>query len=116
MQKILEVRLEKVRMLREWPTLIKRGADAAGRRLGKVEVCLFGSVAEKRWDGSSDLHVLIISDSSPETNLGRSDLKAEIEEEAGLPPIHPLEIHLATRTEADWYFKHAEKMVKVFEE
>lgn len=116
MEKILEVRLERVRMLREWPTLVKRVADAAERRLGKVDVYLFGSVAEGRWDGSSDIDVLILSDGLPKTNLGRSDLKAEIEEGAGVPPIHPLEIHLATRMEADWYFKHAKKMVKVLRE
>lgn len=116
MERILEIRLERVKMLKEWSIWVDRVADAARRRLGKVEVYLFGSVAGGRWNGSSDVDVLIISDNLPKTNLGRSDLKAEIEEEAGLPPIHPLEIHLATRTEADWYFKHAEKMVKVFEE
>lgn len=116
MERILEVRLEKTKMLEEWPIWTKKVADAAERRLGKIRVYLFGSMAEGRWDGSSDVDLLIISNNLPKTNLERSDLKVELEEEAGLPPIHPLEIHLATKTEAEWYFKHIKRTVELSEE
>jgi predicted nucleotidyltransferase len=44
--------------------------------------------------------ILIISDQLPKKCKDRGNLKANIEEGAGLPLYHPFEIHLATRGEA----------------
>jgi len=44
---------------------------------------------------------LIVADRLLRDFRVRGNLKAEIEEEAGLPLYHPFEIHLATREEAE---------------
>ncbi len=113
MSEILRSRLEIVRLAKQWEYWSKRIAIAARRVLGECEVYVFGSVAEERATGGSDVDILIVSDRLPDTNRERWDIKARIEEEAGLPLYHPYEIHLANRKEAQWYFKHIKEYIKI---
>ena len=113
MWRILESRLEMVRLAREWRFWCDRIARAAERILGDCEVYVFGSVVEGRAVGGSDVDVLIVSDEIPDRNRDRWGLKARIEVEAGLPLYHPYEIHLANREEAKWYFRHIKKAVRI---
>jgi hypothetical protein len=39
----------------------------------------------------------------------------EIEERAGLPFVHPFELHLADPGEAEIYFRHIDKFLKLYE-
>lgn len=55
-------RLEMVRLAREWRYWSKKLAEAARRVLGGCEVHVFGSVAEGRAVGGSDVDIPIVSD------------------------------------------------------
>jgi hypothetical protein len=39
----------------------------------------------------------------------------EIEERAGLPQVHPFELHLADPREAEIYFRHIDRFLKLYE-
>ncbi len=113
MLRVLESRLEMARLARQWRFWSKRIAEAARRVLGDCEVYVFGSVVEGRAVGGSDVDVLIVSGRLPRSHRERWELKARIEEEAGLPLYHPYEIHLVDAREAEWYFRHTKRLVKV---
>jgi len=49
----------------------------------------------------SDLDILIIAKDLPKSALDRAQITGKIEEESGLPPFHPIQIHLATAEEAE---------------
>jgi len=98
--KLLEARLKLNEMVKDWKFWSKRIGDAAKSILGQCEVYVFGSVVKGLNVGSSDVDILIVSDNIPERCKERGNLKAHIEEEAGLPLYHPFEIHLATSREA----------------
>jgi len=61
---------------------------------------LFGSVAQGRATGGSGIDILIVSDRLPASWKERGELAARLEEEAGLPLYHHLEIHMTTPQEA----------------
>ncbi len=110
---ILEVRLERLEMLREWRRWVEGIAEEFAKRLGDVEVYVFGSVAEGRWHGGSDVDVLVVSDRLPERLGERYRLWAEVWESLDLPLHHPFEIHLVNRREAGFYRRHIRRMVRV---
>jgi len=110
---ILKVRRELRELALNWRQWAEKIAEATRKILDSCEVYVFGSVVEERATGGSDVDLLIISTRLPENWKGRGELKARIEEEAGLPPSHPFEIHLASPAEAILYFRHAKKMIKL---
>jgi len=85
----VEVRVEIIKLLKEWRAWVRRIAEAAEEVLGECEVYVFGSVAEDRATGGSDVDVLIVSVNTPRTNGGRWEVIARIEEVVGLPYYHP---------------------------
>jgi len=89
------------RLIRDWRFWCEAIAEAAGKVLGSCRVYVFGSVVEGYVTGGSDVDVLIVADGLPSDFRLRAGLKADIEEEAGLPLYHPFEIHLATQEEAE---------------
>lgn len=113
MSEIYMFKLRMRRILENWRYWAGRIAHAANTILGGCEVYVFGSVAEGSWSGGSDLDILIVVDKPIKSNRERSELKAQIEERAGLPLIHPIEIHLIDRSEFKWYYRHAKKLVKI---
>lgn len=113
MSEILKSRLEMVRLAKQWKHWSKKIATAAHKILGECEVYIFGSIIEGKATGGSDVDILIVSDKLPQTNKDRWEIRARIEEEAGLPLYHPYEIHLANTKEAQWYFKHIKKYIKI---
>jgi len=98
--KLLEARLRLNEMAKDWRSYAIRIAQAARNLLGPSEVYVFGSVVKGLATGASDVDILIVSSQLPKDHKRRGNLKAEIEEEAGLPLYHPFEIHLATDQEA----------------
>ena len=112
MSRLVEARAEIVKLAREWRAWVRRIALAAKEVLGECEVYVFGSVAEGRAVGGSDVDVLIVSKSTPRTNRGRWEVLTRIEVLAGLPYYHPYQIHLVTPGEAEWYFRHAKKLIR----
>ena len=68
--------------------------------LGDAEVYLTGSVVEGKTVPSSDIDVLITSESADVRKATkRAEIIARIEEESGLPFVHPFEFHLMTKDE-----------------
>jgi len=91
---------EQARLRREWRPLVEAVVRAARNLLGECQAYVFGSVAEGRQTAASDVDVLIIAENLPENPSERRTLKIRIEDEAQLPPYHPIQIHLATKKEA----------------
>ena len=113
MSEIYEFKMEMRRMIERWKEYSKRIANVSKDLLGDCDVYVFGSVAEDTWTGGSDVDILVISDNLPESNKERGELKAKIEEKAGLPLFHPFEIHLANSKEAEQYWRHIRKFIKI---
>jgi len=98
---LLKARVKISRIAHQWRFWCEAIAKAAYEVLGPCHVYVFGSIAEGRVTGGSDVDVLIIADSLPENFRARGELIARIEEEANLPLYHPFQIHLATPKEAE---------------
>jgi predicted nucleotidyltransferase len=98
---LLKARLELRKLARNWRFWCERIAGAAKEVLGSCEVYVFGSVVKGRVTGASDVDVLIVGDQLPGDCRSLGNLKARIEEAAGLPLYHPFEIHMATKKEAE---------------
>lgn len=96
-------------MVRDWRMWVNRIAEAARLVLPDVEVYVIGSVVRGDWVGGSDVDVLLVSGSLPDSMLERAEIKSEVEDRAKLPVFHPFEIHLVSPVEADDYFRRAGK-------
>lgn len=113
MLEIFEVGFEKRKMVEKWREYVSKIAKACKEILGECEIYVFGSVAENKWTGGSDVDILIISNNTPSTSKEKAKIIATIEEKTNLPITHPFEIHLVTRKEAEWYWKHIKKAIKI---
>ena len=113
MSEIFEVGFERRKMIEKWREYVSKIASACRKILGECEVYVFGSVVENKWTGGSDVDVLIVSNNVPVSNRERAKIIAKIEEEANLPFTHPFEMHLVSKDEAKWYWKHIRKAVKI---
>ena len=113
MSEIFEAGAERRRIIEKWREYVLRIASACKNILGDCEVYVFGSVVENKWTGGSDVDILVVSDNVPSTSKERAEIIARIEEKADLPLSHPFEIHLTKREEADWYWKHIRKALRI---
>lgn len=84
----------------EWKSIVKKLTSSAGKVLGDAEVVPFGSIVEGKAVAASDLDVLIVSKDLPKSAWDRAQIVSKIEEATGLPPLHPVQIHLTTWEEA----------------
>jgi len=90
-----------MRKLREnWEKILEDVTQSAKEVLGEAHVVAFGGVAEGKATASSDIDILIVAEHLPSDAWKRAKVKSTIEEKAGLPPIHPVQIHLITWREA----------------
>jgi len=110
---IFRFRMKMRSMVEKWKEFSEKIAKAARKIVGECEVYVFGSVVEGTWTGGSDVDILIVSDNIPKRNKERGEIKAKIEDEACLPPIHPFEIHLVRKEEAQWYWRHIKKYKRI---
>jgi len=94
-------------MLKEWRMWAEKVARATERILPKSEVYVLGSVLGGDYTGGSDIDILIVSEMIPDSLLKRAEIKSSIEEEANLPLIHKMQIHLTKREEAELYVRRA---------
>ncbi len=101
MLSLLKARVKISQIARQWRFWSEAIAKAAYEVLGSCNVYVFGSAAEGRVTGGSDVDVLIVADSLPGNFRARGELIAKIEEAANLPLYHPFQIHLATWEEAE---------------
>jgi len=87
-------------ILENWKDIVKTLTSSAKKILGDAEVVPFGSIVEGKATATSDLDILVIVKDLPKSALNRAQIISKIEEATGLPPIHPIQIHLATWQEA----------------
>jgi len=113
LSEIYRFSLRMSRMVEDWERWAKRIGAAAKEVLGECEVYVFGSVAEGRWAGGSDVDILVVCRKRIRSNKERGELKALIEERAGLPLFHPFEIHVVDEEEAEWYWRHVGKCIRI---
>lgn len=104
----LDTAWERASILNDWRKWSVKIREAAGEILSSdlLGVYVFGSAATGRLVASSDVDILIVAKNLPKSVIGRSNMKEGIVSKAGLPLIHPFEIHLADEDEAKTYFKH----------
>mgnify|MGYP001140500426 CR=1 FL=1 len=100
MLSLLKAKVEFSRLIRDWRFWSEAIGKAAEKALGSCKIYLFGSIAEG-YMGGSDVDILIVADRLPRDFRVRGELKARIEEEAGLPLCHPFEMHLVTCVEVE---------------
>jgi len=104
----LENAWERAKIFRNWEYWVDRirvsTEKAIGRNLSGIYV--FGSLVRGKAVASSDIDILIVAKQAPVLLVERSEIKMRIIEEAGLPLIHPFEIHLVDEKEAETYFRH----------
>ncbi len=98
-------------MLKNWRKWVEKIAQEAAELLPDAKVYVVGSVARGDYVASSDVDVLVVSDRVPEKPADRSRIKLIIEEKLNLPPHHPFEIHLLTKTEAKHYLKRSSNYI-----
>lgn len=90
-----------LRKLKEnWRSVVESIKLAAKEILGDVYIVAFGGVVEGKVTALSDVDVLVVVDKLPDAAWKRAKIKGKIEEKAGLPPIHPVQMHLVTWKEA----------------
>ena len=114
MYQIYKFNLKMREFLENWRYWAHRVTEASKSVLGPCEVYVFGSIAECEWTNGSDLDILVICDQLSRSSKDRAELKALIEEKAGLPLYSPVEIHLVTREEAKWYWRHIKKSTRIY--
>jgi len=104
----LDTAWERANILNDWRKWSVKIREAADETLSSdlLDVYVFGSVATGRLVASSDVDILIVAKNLPKSVIRRTDIKERIIGKAGLPLIHPFEIHLADEDEAKIYFKH----------
>jgi predicted nucleotidyltransferase len=105
--------VERARMLREWRKWIPRVIDAIKQLYPDAEVYVIGSVAEDNYIAASDLDLLIVTNSPPQTPREEAEAKTRIEELANLLIHHPLEIHFAGRVEKEKWLKSSRKAIRL---
>jgi len=89
------------RIRQDWKNIVRKLSDAAKAVLGEAEVVPFGSVVKGDASAASDIDVLIITEDLPKSAWRKAQIISEIEGETGLPPFHPVQIHLVTWREAE---------------
>jgi len=91
---------ERLEILKNWKEYVKRITGATEKLFKDYEVYVFGSAIKGRLTAASDIDVLVITENLPKKILERARVKEKIERLAGLPPYHPIQLHLLTKDEA----------------
>jgi len=104
---ILEWCREYYEMLKNWKYWVKKAKEITVKLLSDAKVYVFGSVVTGKFTGASDIDVLIVSKHAPKSIREKVRLKIRIENELKLnfPKPNPLELHIVSPKEAEWYFK-----------
>ncbi|MEM3404119.1 MAG: nucleotidyltransferase domain-containing protein [Nitrososphaeria archaeon] len=104
----LDLAWERARILRNWKNWLSGVKKAANEVLNSnlVGLYVFGSAVTGDLVAFSDIDLLIITRNLPKSAVARSQIKEDIVNRAGLPLVHPFEIHLVDGEEAGVYFKH----------
>lgn len=104
----LEFGREKLEQLKSYRSIAKKVKEIIQKRLGKVEMYVFGSTVEGEPTASSDIDILIIVDNVKRDEIYR--IKAEVYELIKAP----LELHIVSKMEFEnWYKRFINKLEKI---
>ncbi|MGB9728095.1 MAG: nucleotidyltransferase domain-containing protein [Nitrososphaeria archaeon] len=113
MEKYIDTLIERAKMVREWRKYIPKLVKAIEEKVPDAKIYVFGSAVKGEAVAGSDIDILIVSKSFPESNIRRAEIKVEIEKLAGLPYYHPFEFHLADESEQKWYFDRVKELESI---
>ncbi|CUX78092.1 HEPN domain-containing protein [Thermococcus chitonophagus] len=80
---------KRYQMIKNYHKFLPQIKEACMDIFGECEIYVFGSVVEGKFTAESDVDILIVVESVPESLMERAKLKVEIEERAGLPEVIP---------------------------
>ncbi len=103
---LLETMLERRRMLRNWKQLAEAVARVVREAYPDARVYLTGSVARGEWTAASDVDILVALDHEPSPREAARVIE-HIWEKLGLPPNHPLEVHVIGPQSLEKYRRRA---------
>jgi uncharacterized protein len=93
-------------MVREWRKFATKIARSARLEFGpSTEVYVFGSAVRDEAVAASDIDILVVVDRPPRSVIERNKIRMTIEDSAGLPDVHPFEIHVVSQEESEIYFR-----------
>lgn len=90
---LAEAMLERRRILEDWRRVVEELARIVRRVYPEARVYVTGSVARGEWIAASDLDVVIVLPREPSPREA-AEVISLVWERLGLPPSHPLEIHV----------------------
>lgn len=103
----METFLKRARMIREWRRWVEEISRVVVDIAPDARIYVVGSVARGDHTASSDVDILVVSQSIPERVAERARIKAHVEEKLELPYYHPFEIHLLRPEEAEHFLRRA---------
>ena len=99
---------KRLEQLKNYRQIAQKVREIAQKRLGNVEVYVFGSVIENKATASSDIDLLIITENIEKEEAQK--LKAAIMESIDAP----IELHITSKSSFEnWYKKFITKMEKI---
>jgi len=99
---------KRLEQLKNYRQIAQKVKEIAQKRLGNVEVYVFGSVIENNATASSDIDLLIITEHIDKEEAQK--LKATVMESIDAP----IELHITSKSSFEnWYKKFITKMEKI---
>jgi len=99
---------KRLEQLKNYRQIAQKVKEIVQKRLGNVEVYVFGSVIENKATASSDIDLLIITENIEKEEAQK--LKAAIIESIDAP----IELHITSKSSFEnWYKKFITKMEKI---
>ncbi len=102
---ILDYGYRRYMVLRNWRNVVKKLKKVVNEVIGDARVYVFGSILSNKFTAASDIDVLVVSPDIPQNRDDRIRLQLLIEDKLNLDP-NPIELHLVTPEESEWYFKN----------
>ena len=101
---LLETMLERASILRNWRKIAGRVADAVREVCPEARVYVTGSVVRGMWIAASDVDIIVVLPHSP-TMREAAQIIEHVWSRLGLPPGHPLEIHVVGPKDLERYLR-----------
>ena len=99
---------KRLEQLKNYRQIAQKVKEIVQKRLGNIEVYVFGSVIENKATASSDIDLLIITENIDKEEAQK--LKASIMESIDAP----IELHITSKSSFEnWYKKFITKMEKI---
>ena len=90
---LLEVMMERASLLRGWKQLVRKAVEAVKEVCPEARIYVTGSIARGEWIAASDIDLVVVLSHEPDMREAARIIE-HIWRKLGLPPTHPLEIHV----------------------